>query len=131
MTNEFKTTNRGGARPGAGRPSAFGKGPTKEKMQENIKDYKVSINVLKELEKVFKELKKGKVDDNELNQAKLKVDVLNKLLPYVEHKKPVASLNTSDESKVPTHTVLSIINTDKKEIKKEEKTSNEDESDFV
>ena len=125
MSNEFKTSNRGGVRPGAGRPSSFGKATNPS---DKIADTKISINVIKELEKVFKELKKGSIDEGQLNVAKLKVDVLNKLLPYVEHKKPVASLNTADEGKIPTHTVLNVVTKDNttSEVHKDK-----DEGDFV
>jgi hypothetical protein len=107
MDNEFKTHNKGGARPGAGRKTGWRK-IDPETGQSNEKEYKSKINVLKELEKLYKQLDKEDVTKEKLEFVKTKIDLLNKLLPYVEMKKPTASLIQTDNS-VPTMTILSTI----------------------
>lgn len=107
MDNEFKTHNKGGVRPGAGRKTGWRKiDPVTG--QNNEKEYKSKINVLKELEKLYKQLDKEDVTKEKLEFVKTKIDLLNKLLPYVEMKKPTASLIQTDNN-VPTMTVLSTI----------------------
>ena len=99
--DEFKTTNRGGARNKGGRPV----GTTHDNLN---KTYKPSINVLKELEKLYKDINKKQPVKEELEIVKTKIDLLNKLLPYVEMKKPVSSLIDESAKKVPEMTVIKV-----------------------
>jgi hypothetical protein len=128
MDNEFKTHNKGGARPGSGRKTGWRK-IDPETGQSNEKEYKSKINVLKELEKLYKQLDKEDVTKEKLEFVKTKIDLLNKLLPYVEMKKPTASLIQTDNT-VPTMTVLSTIGGEEQPKESEEEIK-KDPNSFV
>jgi hypothetical protein len=129
MDNEFKTHNKGGSRPGAGRKTGWRKiDPVTG--QSNEKEYKSKINVLKELEKLYKQLDKEDVTKEKLEFVKTKIDLLNKLLPYVEMKKPTASLIQTDNT-VPEMTVLSVIGEENTEQPKESEEIKKDPNSFV
>lgn len=124
----IKKSNRGGARPGAGRKPAF----RTESDGTIVNDYKPKVNPVKELEKLYKELNKVKTKD-ELIIVQAKIDLLNKLLPYVAYKKPTASLEDNQE-KIPEMTVITVKDSEIGEPskKEEQKTKDpKDEGDFV
>lgn len=110
MSEDFKTSTRGGARQGAGRKPAFDTNgePTPTTINRLSGNFKPSVNVLKELEKLYKELKKKGVNKDEVEVIRLKIDVLNKLLPYSESKMPTAPIQLS-QKEVPEFTVLKVI----------------------
>ena len=123
--SDIKTTTRGGKRPGAGRPSAFGKSSS----GTGVSDYKPKINPVKELEKLYKQLDKIKTKE-ELLIWQAKADILNKLLPYSAMKKPTASLETNNEV-IPEMTVLTVKAGGEPKEPKEETPIKEDGGDFV
>ena len=136
--SDFKTSNRGGSRPGAGRKSEFDVTPTPKRARgrpvgttkkNSIENYVPQINPVKELEKLYKELNKVKTKD-ELLIVQSKIDLLNKLLPYAAMKKPTAMIE-SNEKEIPNMTVLKVIEKDG-EPKEEPKTQTpKEDGDFV
>lgn len=104
--SEIKKSNRGGARPGAGRPTDATRSAKAKEYQIN---YTPKTNIVKELEDIFKKMKKISTKD-ELLILQAQADVLNKLLPYAANKKPVA--DTSREEK-PTVVEVKGIDLDK------------------
>jgi hypothetical protein len=126
MSDEFKRTNHGGARSGAGRKTNF-----ELEQSGNTKDtYKPRINVLKEIEKIYKSLKGNKISKEDLEFVKTKLDLLNKLLPYVEMKKPTASIITENSS-IPEMTILTVDDGDKTKEEQNKQTDNKQTEDFV
>lgn len=123
--SEIKTTNRGGTRKGAGRPSTFTKTSDGKVV---VSEYKTKINVLKEFEKLYKELNKVKTKD-ELLIVQAKIDLVNKLAPYSVMKKPTASLEQNEE-KVPQHTILKIVSSDQDNTT-EKTPQQKDDEEFV
>ena len=82
---------RGGYRPGGGRPPS--NKPKEEASNSTIVNnggsYIPKIDPVKELEKLFKKVDKASTKE-ELMKLQIKIDLLNKMLPYLSYKKPTA-----------------------------------------
>lgn len=100
---EIKKAGRGGYRPGAGRKSTTLKpretsdGPAGgEAVPVSDQGYVPKVDPVKELEKLYKSIDKV---ENKADMAKLqlKIDLLNKMLPYLSYKKPVADQVKDDK----------------------------------
>ena len=94
----------GGKRKGAGRkPKILSEIKTTENNQVSATDnlvnnagsYTPKIDPVKELEKLYKLVDKCN-DKAELNKLTIKIDLLNKMLPYVSYKKPTAETKKED-----------------------------------
>lgn len=84
----------GGKRPGAGRPPA-NKTSTNSTIVNNAGTYIPKIDPVKELEKLFKKVDKCSTKED-LMKLQIKIDLLNKMLPYVSYKKPTAETKKED-----------------------------------
>ena len=84
----------GGKRPGAGRPPSSQSNNTTT-VVNNAGTYTPKLDPVKELEKLYKKV--DKVNDKEsLMKLQIKIDLLNKMLPYVSYKKPTAETKKDD-----------------------------------
>ena len=86
--------SKGGKRPGAGRPPA-NKASTTSTIVNNAGTYIPKIDPVKELEKLFKKVDKCSTKED-LMKLQIKIDLLNKMLPYVSYKKPTAETKKED-----------------------------------
>jgi hypothetical protein len=85
--------SRGGKREGAGRkPNSQSSTST---VVNNAGTYTPKIDPVKELEKLFKKVDKVSSKE-ELMKLQIKIDLLNKMLPYVSYKKPTAETKKED-----------------------------------
>ena len=92
--------SRGGKREGAGRkPNSQSSTST---VVNNAGTYTPKIDPVKELEKLFKKVDKVSSKE-ELMKLQIKIDLLNKMLPYVSYKKPTAETKKEDN-----HTTVEI-----------------------
>lgn len=79
--------SRGGKREGAGRkPNSQSSTST---VVNTAGTYTPKIDPVKELEKLYKKVDKASSKE-ELMKLQIKIDLLNKMLPYIAYKKPVA-----------------------------------------
>lgn len=79
----------GGKRVGSGRPPANKAKDNSSTIVNNAGSYVPKIDPVKELEKLFKKVDKV-TSKEELMKLQIKIDLLNKMLPYVSYKKPTA-----------------------------------------
>lgn len=122
---EFKKSSRGGKREGAGRKSNYERqvndttssAVSNEEQNDNTQNteltqvnsnYQPRINVLRELEKLYKKVNKSEISREELEFVRTKIDILSKLLPYVSMKKPVQSVSTASSNVIPNMTILAV-----------------------
>lgn len=92
--------SRGGKREGAGRkPASQTSSPG---VVNTAGTYVPKIDPVKELEKLYKKVDKCS-DKETLMKLQIKIDLLNKMLPYVSYKKP-----TQETSKTDTPTTVEI-----------------------
>ena len=104
---EIKTTNRGGKRAGAGRKhGSVQKAPVASSKPDviaapiTVKDdegQKVKLNVVEEIAKIYLELTNKSLAKEERAELKDRVSILKELLPFTTAKKPIESLNTSND----------------------------------
>lgn len=83
-------------------------------------NYRVKLNVLKELEDLYRMISKKGIPKDEMEEYKLKIDLLNKLLPFVAHKKATEAEKV-DQGIAPDMTI----------IKEKKDDDDEKEGDFV
>lgn len=77
-------STKGGKRAGAGRPPGS---KSKSTVINNAGTYIPKIDPVKELENLYKKVDKC-ADKEALMKLQIKIDLLNKMLPYVSYKKP-------------------------------------------
>ena len=84
-------SNKGGVRVGAGRPSSVKpkEASNSTTVVNNAGTYIPKIDPVKELEKLYKKVDKVSTKED-LTKLQIKIDLLNKMLPYVSYKKPTA-----------------------------------------
>ncbi len=88
--------SRGGKREGAGRkPASQSTTTATTTLVNNSGGYVPKIDPVKELEKLFKKVDKASTKE-ELMKLQIKIDLLNKMLPYLSNKKPVAEVKKDD-----------------------------------
>ena len=85
--------SRGGKREGAGRKPS--NQSTTSTVVNNAGSYIPKIDPVKELEKLFKKVDKCSTKED-LMKLQIKIDLLNKMLPYVSYKKPTAETKKED-----------------------------------
>ena len=92
--------SKGGVRIGAGRPPSNkpseGSNTT---LVNNGGSYIPKIDPVKELEKLFKKVDKASTKE-ELLKLQIKIDLLNKMLPYLSYKKPTAETKKEENPTV-------------------------------
>jgi len=86
--------SRGGKREGAGRKPDSQR-TTTSTVVNTAGTYTPKIDPLKELEKLYKKVDKASTKE-ELMKLQIKIDLLNKMLPYIAYKKPVAETKKDD-----------------------------------
>lgn len=108
---ENKTTNRGGKRVGAGRPTAAqqeakaaASGTAADVraapiVVKNAEGKKIKLDVVSEIAKIYLELTNLTLTKEERAELKDRVGILKELLPYATSKRPIASLNESSDKK--------------------------------
>jgi len=79
----------GGVRAGAGRPPSNKPKDTTSDIVNTNGGYIPKLDPVRELEKLFKKVDKASTKE-ELMKLQIKIDLLNKMLPYLSYKKPTA-----------------------------------------
>lgn len=110
--SDNKITNRGGSRPGAGRPTKAQQQARATEAEKNtakadviaapiiVKDSegkKVKLNVVEEIAKIYLELSTKSLSKEERAELRDRVAILRELLPYSTSKKPIESLQDNNE----------------------------------
>lgn len=88
---------RGGSRPGAGRKSSLQQEEKRGTDAQETITSSSTIDPLKELQKLYKQVDKCS-DKTEMMKLQIKIDLLNKMLPFINYKKPTQETKQVDQA---------------------------------